>query len=83
MQLTDYQRQVLGAMRPKPISLGGLKRAIGYPGSERALRQLLMRMADKGLIERTGDWGYIATVLGRHHLWRQVSSGNMNLGGAG
>ena len=65
MQLTDYQRQVLGVMRPKPISLGSLRRAIGFAGSERALRQLLMRMADKGLIERTGDWGYIATTLGR------------------
>lgn len=64
MHLTDYQRQVLSAMRPKP--LGSLRRAIGFAGSERALRQLLLRMMDRGLIERAGDWGYLATPRGRH-----------------
>lgn len=66
MKLTDLQKQVLGAMRDKPITGIDLKRACGHSGSNRAFSNALIRMRNKGLIDVI-DWEpitYVPTARG-------------------
>ena len=51
MKLSPLQRTVLEKIRfTKPMSVGEIRRACGYTGSDRAFAAALRRMSDKGLI---------------------------------